>query len=62
MLCMGSRRPYKRLTMDLENRLLQLELNFENAKDDINELRDILIELSWSINDINKKIEKIING
>jgi uncharacterized coiled-coil protein SlyX len=48
--------------MDLENRLLQLELNFENAKDDINELRDILIELSWSINDINKKIEKIING
>jgi uncharacterized coiled-coil protein SlyX len=59
---MGSRRPYKRLTMDLENRLLQLELNFENAKDDINELRDILIELSWSINDINKKIEKIING
>jgi uncharacterized coiled-coil protein SlyX len=62
MLCMGSRWTYKRLTMDLENRLLQLELNFENAKDDINELRDILIELSWSINDINKKIEKIING
>jgi uncharacterized coiled-coil protein SlyX len=48
--------------MDIEKRLIQLELNAEHAKRDIDELRDILIQLSWSINDINNKIDKIVNG
>ena len=48
--------------MNIEDRLIQLELNAQNAKEDIDELRDILIQLSWSINDINDKIETILNG
>jgi len=47
---------------NIESRLLQLELDAEHAKREINELRDILISLSWTINEIDKKIEKFIDG
>lgn len=45
---------------NIETRLLQLELDSEHSKREINELRDILISLSWTINEIDKKIEKFI--
>jgi uncharacterized coiled-coil protein SlyX len=41
---------------NLEDRLLQLELDSEHIKRDIEELRDILIALSWSISELEKKI------
>jgi uncharacterized coiled-coil protein SlyX len=44
----------------MEDRLLQLELDMGNAKRDIEELRDIVIALSYTINDIDKKITKFI--
>jgi len=40
----------------MEDRLLQLELDSEHIKRDIEELRDILIALSWSISELEKKI------
>jgi len=40
----------------MEDRLLQLELDMGHLKRDIEELRDILIALSWSINELEKKI------
>jgi uncharacterized coiled-coil protein SlyX len=46
----------------IEDRLLQLELDAEHAKREINELRDILISLSWTINEIDKKVQTIIDG
>lgn len=47
---------------NLESRLLQLELDSEHSKREINELRDILITLSWTITEIDKKIEKFLDG
>jgi len=44
----------------MEDRLLQLELDMGNAKRDIEELRDIIIALSYTINDIDKKINKFL--
>jgi uncharacterized coiled-coil protein SlyX len=41
----------------LESRLLQLELDSEHTKREIDELREILIALSWTINEFNKKLE-----
>ena len=41
----------------LESRLLQLELDSEHCKRDIDELREILISLSWTINELEKKLE-----
>ena len=46
----------------MEDRLLQLELDIEHAKRDIDELRDILISLSWTINEIDKKVQTLIDG
>lgn len=45
----------------MEERLLQLELSMEHAKRDIDELRDIVISLSYTLNDIDKKITKFID-
>jgi uncharacterized coiled-coil protein SlyX len=47
---------------NIEHRLLQLELDSEHAKKDIDELRDILISLSWTINEIDKKVQTLIDG
>ena len=44
----------------LETRLLQLELDSEHCKRDIDELREILITLSWTISELDKKIEQLI--
>ena len=41
---------------NLESRLLQLELDSEHTKREIDELREILISLSWTINELDKKI------
>jgi uncharacterized coiled-coil protein SlyX len=40
-----------------ETRLLDLELKVEHLQRDIDELRDILISLSWTINELDKKLE-----
>ena len=41
---------------NLETKLLQLELDSEHTKREIDELREILITLSWSISELEKKI------
>jgi hypothetical protein len=46
----------------MDDRLLQLELDMGHAKRDIEELRDIIIALSYTINDIDKKINEFIDG
>jgi uncharacterized coiled-coil protein SlyX len=40
-----------------ETRLLDLELKVEHLQRDVEEIRDILISLSWTINEFNKKLE-----
>ena len=40
-----------------ETRLLDLELKVEHLQRDVEEIRDILISLSWTINELDKKIE-----
>lgn len=40
-----------------ETRLLDLELKVEHLQRDIDELRDIVISLSWTINELDKKLE-----
>ena len=40
-----------------ETRLLDLELKVEHLQRDVDELRDIIISLSWTINELNTKIE-----
>jgi hypothetical protein len=42
---------------NLETKLLQLELDSEHTKREIDELREILIALSWTINELDKKLE-----
>ena len=46
----------------MEDKILQLELDMERAKRDIDELRDIVIALSYTINDIDKKITNFLDG
>lgn len=46
----------------MEDKILQLELDMERAKRDIDEIRDIVIALSYTLNDIDKKITKFIDG
>jgi hypothetical protein len=46
----------------MEDKLLQLELDMERAKRDIDEIRDIVIALSYTLNDIDKKITKYLDG
>ena len=38
-----------------ETRLLDLELKVEHLQRDVEEIRDILISLSWTINELDKK-------
>jgi uncharacterized coiled-coil protein SlyX len=44
----------------MEDRLLQLELDMGHAKRDIEELRDIVISLSYTIHNIDEKITKFL--
>jgi len=46
----------------MEDRLLQLELDMERAKRDIDELRDIVIALSYTLHQIDEKITKFLDG
>jgi len=46
----------------METKLLQLELDMERAKRDIDELRDIVIALSYTIHQIDEKITKYLDG
>ena len=41
----------------LETKLLQLELDSEHLKREVIELREIVISLSWTINELEKKLE-----
>jgi hypothetical protein len=45
-----------------ENRLLDLELKVEHLQRDVDELRDIIVSLSWTINELDKKIDKFLDG
>lgn len=44
----------------MEDRLLQLELDMGHAKRDIEELRDIVIALSYTLHNIDEKITKFL--
>ncbi len=45
-----------------EIRLLDLELKVEHLQRDVDELRDIIVSLSWTINELDKKIDKFLDG
>ena len=40
----------------METRLLQLELSMDAAKRDIEELKELLINLTYMVNELNSKI------
>jgi uncharacterized coiled-coil protein SlyX len=46
----------------MEARLLQLELSMDAAKRDIEELKDLLINLTFMVNQLNDKINILSNG
>jgi uncharacterized coiled-coil protein SlyX len=46
----------------MEARLLQLELSMDAAKRDIEELKDLLINLTFMVNQLNDKINNLTNG
>jgi uncharacterized coiled-coil protein SlyX len=46
----------------MEARLLQLELSMDAAKRDIEELKDLLINLTFVVNQLNDKINNLTNG
>ena len=46
----------------METKILQLELDMERAKRDIDELRDIVIALSYTLHQIDEKITKFLDG
>jgi uncharacterized coiled-coil protein SlyX len=46
----------------METRLLQLELSMDAAKRDIDELKELLINLTFMVNDLNDKINLLSNG
>jgi uncharacterized coiled-coil protein SlyX len=46
----------------MEARLLQLELSMDAAKRDIEELKDLLINLTFIVNQLNDKINNLTNG
>lgn len=46
----------------MEERIKRLEVSIEGAQRDIDELRDILITLSNTINEIDKKITNFLDG
>ena len=46
----------------MEQRIFQLELDMGHIKADMDEMRDIVIALSYTLNDIDKKIQTLIDG
>jgi hypothetical protein len=46
----------------METRLLQLELSMDAAKRDIDELKELLINLTFMVNDLSDKINLLSNG
>ena len=46
----------------MEARILQLELSMDAAKRDIEELKDLLINLTFMVNQLNDKINNLTNG
>jgi hypothetical protein len=46
----------------METRLLQLELSMDAAKRDIEELKELIINLTFMVNDLNTKIINLSNG
>ena len=46
----------------METRLLQLELSMDAAKRDIDELKELLINLTFMVNDLNDKLSLLSNG
>ena len=43
----------------METRLLQLELSMDAAKRDIEELKELLINLTFMVNELNNKINTL---
>jgi len=46
----------------METRLLQLELSMDAAKRDIEELKELLMNLTFMVNDLSNKINYLTNG
>ena len=46
----------------METRLLQLELSMDAAKRDIEELKELLMNLTFMVNQLNDKINSLSNG
>lgn len=46
----------------METRLLQLELSMDAAKRDIDELKELLMNLTYMVTELNDKINLISNG
>ncbi len=46
----------------METRLLQLELSMDAAKRDIDELKELLMNLTFMVNDLSNKITYLTNG
>ena len=46
----------------METRLLQLELSMDAAKRDIEELKELLINLTYMVTELNDKINLLSNG
>jgi uncharacterized coiled-coil protein SlyX len=46
----------------METRILQLELSMDAAKRDIEELKELLINLTFMVNELNDKINLLSNG
>lgn len=49
------------MSKELENRLLQLELNCESQKRDLEELKSFVIRISVMVNDIQTQINNLID-
>jgi uncharacterized coiled-coil protein SlyX len=46
----------------METRILQLELSMDAAKRDIEELKELLMNLTFMVNDLSNKITYLTNG
>jgi uncharacterized coiled-coil protein SlyX len=46
----------------METRLLQLELSMDAAKRDIDELKDLITNLTFMVTQLNDKINLLTNG
>lgn len=44
----------------METRLLQLELSMDAAKRDIEELKELLMNLTYIVNELNDKVNKLV--